>query len=70
MEIDTVTKSKSSSLLSAKTLWICVAVAGIALAAVTFFKVPVGTIFFAGALLACPLLHIWMMRDGGGHKHG
>lgn len=52
-----------------KTLLICAAVAGIAAMAVFIFKVPMGTIFFAGALLACPLIHVLMMRDGG-HKHG
>ena len=52
-----------------KTLWICAVVVGIAAVAVFVFKVPMGTIFFAGALLACPLVHIWMMKDGG-HKHG
>jgi len=26
------------------------------------------TIVFLGFVLACPLIHIWMMR-GGGHKH-
>ncbi len=40
----------------------------LALVAVFIFKVPMGTLLFAGALLACPLLHIWMMK-GGDHKH-
>ncbi len=51
-----------------KIVWFCLAVAVAAFVAVTIFNVPTGTLFFTGILLACPLLHIWMMKDGG-HKH-
>lgn len=47
---------------------ICLGVIALAVVAVTIFKVSMGTLFFAGALLLCPLLHVWMMKDGG-HKH-
>lgn len=55
-------------MLSAKTVWVCIALGLMALAAVFIFKVSMGTLLFAGALLACPLVHIWMMRSGD-HKH-
>ncbi len=47
---------------------ICLGVIALAVVAVTMFKVSVETLLFAGALLLCPLLHVWMMKDGG-HKH-
>lgn len=56
------------SLISAKTLSICLLLLAVVFVAISVFRVPAGTLFFAGALLACPLLHLWMMR-GGGHKH-
>ena len=59
---------KSTSLVSAKTFGICLAAVGIAVVAVTLFKVPISTVGTAAILLACPLLHVWMMRNGG-HKH-
>lgn len=59
---------KNSSLLSGKTLSICVGLIVLAIVALTVFKVSFGTFLFAGALLLCPLLHVWMMKDGG-HKH-
>ena len=62
METDMSVKNKAGSIFSSKTVWVC-----IVLIAVTIFKVPFGTLLFSGALLACPLLHILMMRDGG-HK--
>ena len=49
-------------------LWICLGVIALALIAINVFNVSVGNVFFVGALLACPLMHIWMMKDGG-HKH-
>lgn len=51
-----------------KILGICLGLITLAIVAVAVFKVPLGTLFFAGALLLCPLLHVWMMRNGG-HKH-
>jgi len=60
--------AESNSFLSGKTLGICLALIVVAAVALTVFKVSVGTLFFAGVLLLCPLLHVWMMKDGG-HKH-
>lgn len=60
--------SEKKSFISAKTLSICLILLLIAFVAISVFRVPAGTLFFAGALLACPLLHVWMMKDGG-HKH-
>ncbi|GEM_PF-1071976 len=61
-------QGQSSTLLSARTLGICLALAALAIAAVTIFKISLSTLGFAAILLVCPLLHVWMMRDGG-HKH-
>lgn len=58
----------NSSFLSGKTLGICIGLIVLAIVALTVFKLSFGTLFFAGALLLCPLLHVWMMKDGG-HKH-
>ena len=60
--------AEGSSFLSGKTLGICLGLIALAVIALTVFKVSVGTLFFAGALLLCPLLHVFMMKDGG-HKH-
>ena len=47
---------------------ICLGLVTVAFIAVAVFKVSPSNLFYAGALLACPLMHIWMMKDGG-HKH-
>ena len=60
--------AKNNSFLSGKTLSICFGLIALAVVALTVFKVSIGTLFFAGVLLLCPLLHVWMMKDGG-HKH-
>lgn len=60
--------TQNNSLVSNKTVGVCGTLVAITLIAVTVFKVPIGTLAFAGALLACPLLHVWMMKDGS-HKH-
>jgi len=54
--------------LNAKILGICVGLIALAIVALTIFNVSFATLFFVGILLLCPLMHIWMMRDGG-HKH-
>ena len=53
---------------SKKILSICLGVIALGVIAIGVFKVPLGTLFFTGVLLLCPLLHVWMMK-GGGHKH-
>ncbi|KKT74996.1 MAG: hypothetical protein UW69_C0022G0006 [Microgenomates group bacterium GW2011_GWA2_44_7] len=60
--------SESNAFLSSKTIVICLGLIALAVVALTVFKVSFETLFFAGALLLCPLLHVWMMKDGG-HKH-
>ncbi len=59
-----------------KILGICLGLITLAIVAIAVFNVPLGTLFFTGALLLCPLLHVWMMRGehgrtmkDGGHKH-
>ncbi len=58
-------KAQSSSL---KWLGVCLGLIALAVGAVTIFRIPVSTVFFGAIFLACPLMHIWMMKDGG-HKH-
>ncbi len=47
---------------------ICLAVGAVILIAITVFKVPVNTVVTSAIFLACPLLHIMMMKNGN-HKH-
>ena len=61
-------KSQGNSIISVKTLGVCLALIAVALIALFVFKVSVSTLFLGGVLLACPLLHLWMTRDGE-HKH-
>lgn len=60
--------SNGKTTLTNKILLICVALLAIAIVAITVFKVSPGSLLYIGLFLACPLLHILMMR-GGGHKH-
>lgn len=60
--------TENNTFLSGKTLGICLGLIALAVVALTVFKVSLGTLFLAGALLLCPLLHVWMMKDSG-HKH-
>ena len=53
---------------TAKWFGICLLAVIGAIVAIKVFSVPVNTIVYLGILLACPLMHFWMMR-GGGHKH-
>lgn len=41
----------------------------IAMVAVTFFKVSVQNLLYIGIFLACPLMHIFMMKGHTGHNH-
>ena len=50
-------------------LAICLGVIAVAIAAITVFKVSVGNLFFYAILLACPLVHLFMMRGHGNHKN-
>ena len=47
---------------------ICLLAVAAALLAIVVFGVPVGTVATFGILLACPLMHVFMMK-GGQHKH-
>ncbi|MEP7167437.1 MAG: DUF2933 domain-containing protein [Candidatus Woesebacteria bacterium] len=49
-------------------LGICLLIALGVISAITVFRVPINTVVFVGILLACPLMHVWMMRNGG-HNH-
>lgn len=53
---------------SLKWIGICLAVGASLLIAITVFKVPVSTVATSAIFLACPLLHIFMMKNGN-HKH-
>lgn len=56
--------------LSSPLKWvgICLAIGAVLLIAITVFKVPVSTVATTAIFLACPLLHIFMMKNGN-HKH-
>lgn len=58
---------ESLRLTKKKILLICLAVLAIAITAVTFFKVPLGNLFYLAIFLSCPLMHLFMMKDHGGH---
>lgn len=60
----------SLKLTKGKMLLICFAVFAAAIAAITVFKVSVGNLLYFGIFLACPLMHIFMMKGHGGHDHG
>ena len=51
-----------------KWLGICLGLIAFGVGAVTIFRIPISTVFLGALLLVCPLMHIWMMKDGG-HKH-
>ncbi|KKS98009.1 MAG: hypothetical protein UV73_C0004G0151 [Candidatus Gottesmanbacteria bacterium GW2011_GWA2_43_14] len=54
----------------AKWLYLCGAVLIATFAAVSVFKVPINNLLFYGAILACPILHVFMMKDHSkGNKH-
>lgn len=51
-----------------KWLAVCLGLVVLAVIAINVFRVPANTIFLGAILLACPAMHLWMMKDGG-HKH-
>jgi len=51
-----------------KTIGFCVVLFVAVVIAISVFKVPIKSLLTYGILLACPLLHFFMMR-GDGHKH-
>lgn len=51
-----------------KWILICLAVGAALLLAIMVFKIPVNTVATGALFLACPLLHIFMMKNGN-HKH-
>lgn len=53
---------------SIKILIVCVAIVATVVTAVRIFNVPFDSLFYIGALLVCPLMHILMMQRGD-HKH-
>ena len=59
----------SLNLTKTKILVICLVVFAVAVAAVTVFRVPFGNVLFFGVFLACPLMHVFMMKGHGGHDH-
>ena len=52
-----------------KLLPICLVALAVIVIAVTVFKVSVSNILFFGIFLACPLMHVFMMKGHGGHDH-
>lgn len=67
-EHSTVTTNARSQNKTLKWLGICLGIAVIAIVAVTVFNVGINSLIYIGVLLACPLMHFWMMKDGK-HKH-
>lgn len=56
-------EQKNKPIVSSKILVVCVALVAIAVTAVTVFNVSVNSLFFIAALLACPLMHVLMMKN-------
>lgn len=57
---------ESLSHMKNKLLLICLLVLGGAIVSFTVFKVSLGNLLFYGILLACPLMHLFMMKGHGG----
>lgn len=70
MEEHNLTHKKTTGIfgISNIVLALCIALPVIAILALTVFKVSPGSLLYIGLFLACPLLHVLMMK-GGGHKH-
>lgn len=57
----------SLKLTKGKLLMICLAVLAVIFVAVTVFKISIGNLLYFAVFLACPLMHIFMMKGHGGH---
>ena len=49
---------------------ICLSLVLLFFVSTTIFKIPVSDVLFWGTVLACPLLHIVIMKDHHGEKGG
>ncbi|HCE30963.1 hypothetical protein A2778_05575 [Candidatus Daviesbacteria bacterium RIFCSPHIGHO2_01_FULL_40_24] len=58
----------SLKLTKGKLLLGCLVVLAGTIIAVTIFKVPFGSLLYFGIFLACPLMHIFMMKGHGDHN--
>lgn len=47
-----------------KILTICLVLAAVGMAAIYVFKVPFNSMLIYGAILLCPLMHVFMMNHG------
>jgi len=48
-----------------KILTVCLIGTAVFATAILIFKIPTNTILFYGAILLCPLIHFFMMGQGG-----
>lgn len=51
-----------------KTIGICLGLVILIVTGIIVFRVPLNTVVFGALILACPLMHILMMKSGG-HDH-
>ena len=51
-----------------KLLILCAGIATVASVAIFIFKVPMNNLLLYGAILLCPLMHLFMMNHGGQEK--
>ena len=52
---------------TSRNLIICFGILIISAILIFIFKLPVTTLILGLFILLCPLMHLWMMKDG--HKH-
>ena len=67
---DSGQESNQSTKINPRSKWpyLCVAGLGAGFVALTVFKMPPANILTYGVILACPLLHLVMMKDHGKAK--
>ncbi|MBI5614544.1 DUF2933 domain-containing protein [Candidatus Gottesmanbacteria bacterium] len=70
MEKQNTNESLLTTIQNSSIKWIalCLGAAFVVFIAIAVFKISVNNLFTVGILLACPLMHLWMMKSGG-HKH-